>query len=134
MASAQAGRLGCPRGHDRLQQWCLRQWQVEAADPAGGGTVGVPAGRRQHVTAAAVPVQVGARAVAALAGDGHDDDLDAVALRLLDGLGQVVVAGDEVDDVDDAVAAALVPQGERDESEGPANAAASPDRRAAKGS
>jgi ATP-dependent Lon protease len=36
--------------------------------------------------------------------------------------------------VDDAVAAALVPAGERDDSESPSNAAASSDRRAAKGS
>ncbi len=37
-------------------------------------------------------------------GHGHEHDLDAVVLRLLDGLAQVVVAGDEIDDVDDPVA------------------------------
>nr|WP_245851865.1 hypothetical protein [Mobilicoccus massiliensis] len=36
-------------------------------------------------------------------GHREEDDLDAVALCVLDGLGEVVVAGDEVDDVGDAL-------------------------------
>ena len=38
-------------------------------------------------------------------GDGEDDHLHSVTLGLPDGLGEVVVARDEIDDVDDAIAA-----------------------------
>ena len=40
----------------------------------------------------------------ALVGHSQDDHLQTVELRLLDGLGQVVIAGDEIDDIDDPVA------------------------------